>query len=233
MKKWIIVLLVFGAVVAAYGDTLSLTIRWDDFIANGTAQSVALHRNRTIAGVLNESQTEVSIRGYNTATGNLVWTDTFPAESVLVKAAQVYAIVVSSVGATVFIRSYDLHSGTIRWTNTSETLSSLNGMLIRNGKLVIVGYDPAFVPQHGVILVFDASTGVLLWKTAIDIPPVFSNETGTGNQTTLWDVDDAGRNIVVVGALHHGPGEVRDLLIRSYRLRDGELRWEVLEPHAF
>src|SRR4030095_6430176 len=245
MKKWIIVLLVFGAALVAHGDTLSLAIHWDQFIANGTAPSVTLHRNRTIAGVilpvsgrpLNEPQTDASIRGYNTTTGNLVWTDTFPAQAVFVEAAQDYALAVASVGTAppgggvidwrVFIRSYDLHSGEIRWTSESA-LTVIQKTLLRNGKLVIVGSDPGLGPigqpsENGVILVFDAATGVLLWKKTIDFAESAIN---------LWDVDEAGRNIVVVGTKDtFGPFPLpRDLIVRSYRLRDGEPRWEFTEP---
>src|SRR4030095_1383237 len=95
----------------------------------------------------------------------------------------------------VFIRSYDLHSGEIRWTSDATTLTVIQKTLLRNGKLVIVGSGPGLGPigqpsENGVILVFDAATGVLLWKKTIDFAESAIN---------LWDVDEAGRNIVVVG----------------------------------
>ena len=235
MRTGILVLLLLGSTVMANGDTLSLSIRWDNLTANATAQSVAIHRNRAIAGLTLNNNTEVSIRGYNATTGNLVWEDRFPGfapfgRGIFVEASQDYAIALASIPdpdidhPKLFLRGYDLHSGAIRWTTAAQMFSPQN-ILIRNGKLVIVGYDGRPVPTdfvHGVLLVFDASTGAFLWNAALDID---------GLQTEFWDVDDAGKNIVVVGT--ENTGLVPNLFVRSYRLRDGRLRWEVTEPTVF
>jgi outer membrane protein assembly factor BamB len=141
-----------------------------------------------------------------------------------VEAAQDVAIAVASVGidSKVFIRGYDLHSGAIRWT-TLATLFAPQQILVRNGKLVIVGYGPGSgpLPLTGIILVFDASTGSALWNTSIDLP---------GSETTLFDVDEGARFIVVIGRKGTPViGSQDETIIRSYRLRDGQLRWELTE----
>jgi hypothetical protein len=138
MRKRILVLLLLGSTVMVHGDALPIHLVWDNFTANATARSIALHRNRAIAGLtisvtgrpFNEPPTDVSIRGYNATTGNLVWTDTFPGQAVFVEAAQDYAVAVASVGTAppgggvidwkVFIRGYDLHSGAIRWRYSNK-----------------------------------------------------------------------------------------------------------------
>jgi outer membrane protein assembly factor BamB len=236
MKKWIVVLLIFGAALVASGDTL-LTVAWDNLVQRGGPQkrneatSVALHHNRAVVGAVlgrvESSETDVVIRGFNLTTGTLVWTDEFPGFDVFVEAAHDFAIAVATIPLTnnqnLRIRSYDLHSGATRWT-TDTALVAPQKILIRNGKLVIVGYDPDIAPLHGVILVLDASTGAPLWNTEIDIP---------GSESELWDVDDAGKNIVVVGTKDTVSENARDLILRSYRLRDGQLRWEAAAPGVF
>jgi PQQ-like domain len=232
MRKRILVLLLLGSTVMVHGDALPIHLVWDQFIANGTAQSVALHRNRAIVGVVlerfNPFQTELSVRGFNATTGNLVWEDHFPGLAIQVEAAQDYAIAVGALGGSLEIHSYDLQSGTIRWTMTA-IMDSPQKILIRQGRLVIVGldYNPDLARLVGIVLVFDASTGAALWNTTIAIE---------GSHVELWDVDDAGRNIILVGTQDPGDtpaGPVRHLFVRSYRLRDGELRWEVIEPTVF
>jgi hypothetical protein len=234
MRKRILVLLLLGSTVMVHGDALPIHLAWENLIQRGgpnrtnVAESVALHRNRAVVGaILGRAETfstDVVIRGFNATTGNLVWSDEFPGSRVFVEAAQDYAIAVGGIfpfvnGNNLLIRGYDLHGGAIRWT-TYAALSGPQKILVRNGKLVIVGWDPDFAPLHGIVLVFDSATGMPLWNTSIDI---------AGSETALWDVDDAGRNIVVVGTKDV---PARDLIVRSYRLRDGRLRWELIEPQV-
>jgi outer membrane protein assembly factor BamB len=242
MKKWMVVLLVFGAALMASGDSL-ISVAWDNLVQRGGPQkrndatSVALHHNRAVVGAVlgrpESSETDVVIRGFNLTTGALAWTDEFAGFDIVVEAAHDFAIAVASIPSPdtdhrkVFIRNYDLHSGAIRWTRDAN-LFSLQKILLRNGKLVIIGSDPALGPitqpsENGRILVLDTSTGLLLWNATIDFPE---------SAIHLWDVDDAGRNIIVVGTKDtFGTDPLpRDLIVRSYRLRDGELQWEFTEP---
>jgi len=226
----------------AYGlNVVGILPIWDDLSFRGgtqnVARSVVLHRNLAIVGeVLGRpvgDQTDVVIRGYNATTGNLVWTDEFEGMDVRVAAFADEAI---AVGArpmpapmegfqNIEMRGYDLKQGTLRWTRQTR-MTGPQAVLVRNGKLILVGYDEVFAPNGvlGRIRVFDASVGIPLWDAVIeDANPIAPD-------TAFWDVDDSGRFIIAVGSVQHGLD--RDLVLRSYRLRDGHLRWEHTESHV-
>jgi outer membrane protein assembly factor BamB len=236
MKRGVLLLMVLSVALVANGDTV-FQQRWENLVQRGgankrnEAQSVALRHNRTVVGAIlgrTESfDTDIVVRGFNTTTGNLVWSDEFPGTQVFVEAAQDYAIAVGVVGdSQLGIRSYDLHSGAIRWT-TNAMMFAPQAVLIRGGKLVIVGQD-----VEGLILVFDAGTGTPLWSRSVDILPILDPVTGIGNSSRLWDVDQGGLTLVVAGSVQTGTGVspiTFSTVIRSYRLADGFLRWEVRE----
>jgi outer membrane protein assembly factor BamB len=241
MRKRILVLLLLGSTVMANGDT-AIQLRWDNLTQRGgpdrtnEVRSVALHRNRVVTGAFlghaEDSNVDVVIQGFNARTGRLVWSDEFPALvlNVLVEAGGDVAVAVGRTGVfsgNVLIRAYDLATGVLRWS-ASRPVLNLQKILIRHGKLVIVGNDLVPIgPDNvfkGVVDVLDAGTGLPLWNVSIAIV----------SDTTFMDVDDAGQNIVVVGSNRNtGPAPLQDLNLRSYRLSDGLLRWQRAEPLIF
>jgi len=243
MRKRILVLLLLGSTVTVHGDALPIHLVWDEVAFRGgainVAESVELHRNRAIVGeILGRPvgfNTDAVVKGFNAATGQLVWSDEIAnGERVFVGAAGSQAIAVASIppiedgihdGLNIVVRSYDLGPGTIRYTAYAK-LNAPQQILIRNGKLVIVGYDQeTFRSQvRGLIVVLDIDTGQVLWTAPVENPI----------HMVLWDVDQAGRFIIAVGVMTDFASPTfpppQTAVIRSYRLRDGHLRWERLEP---
>ena len=232
------VLILFPVLLSAQ----SLSLLWENTTFRGsqnTAQSVDAIRNRVVVGeLLDQNVTNsAAVKGFNATTGHLVWTDertdglygwiqVKTAGDLAVAALQHLIPPPAGIGqATVelILRAYDVRTGDIRWTRTTTTLSNPQQMLIRNGRIAVIGYSAATDPLTGVIIVDDLATGVELWRVDDIQPPILPLQ-----DTIFWDLDDAGRNLVVVGTV--GPSLPRETHIRSYRFTDGHLRWEKVIP---
>lgn len=227
-------------VFAITAPAQSLTLLWESSTFRGTsafqnsAQSVDALRNRILVGEILESTTAV-VKAFNRV-GHLIWTDELLGGWVQVKVVGNLAIAVveqitpppNGIGRNTFslvLRAYNLRTGEPLWT-ARTSLDSPQRVLVRNGRIAVVGYSQSTDPLTGVILVHDLATGAPLWRVD-DIQPYVIPL----RDTVFWDLDEAGHNLIVVGTI--GPGVARDLHIRSYRFTDGHLRWEKIVPSTF
>src|SRR5262245_864798 len=230
--------------LSLYADTVSFNLLWESttFRRANTdrAQSVSTLRHRIIVGEVlgrpDNLDTDVVIKSFNLH-GRLIWTDELnDANWVRVETAGDLAVAViqhfipppggiGRVELDLVLRGYDLKTGEIRWTSHT-ILDSPQQLLVRNGRIAIVGYSTFTDPLTGIILVHDLATGRELWRVAEIQPYIIPLK-----DTIFWDVDDAGRNLIAIGTI--GPGTQRDLHIRSYRFADGVLRWEQVIPQTF
>jgi len=229
MKNLIIAVSVF-LVFTTLAEGQVLTLQWEDTTFNngGAARSVATLHNRIVVG--EQFGSDIVIRGWNLQ-GHRIWQDTFPGFQVFVETLQDEAVALALIdrqpdGSNLQLRGYDLASGAIRWTSFGA-IDAPQQVLVDRGRIVIVGYhgtSRTSDPLSGLILAFDASTGVQLWRVEVEQPSTLPLQ-----DTTFWDIDDANNAVIVVGTIGSSP---RDTLVQSYRLRDGRKRWEHRIPLA-
>jgi len=231
--------------ISLHADNVSLNLLWESTTFRRTntdhAQSVAALHNRTIVGEIlgrpADPNTDVAVKGFNATTGDLIWTDEFPGFWVNVEIAHGLAIAVASIprqvdGSNLLLRGYNAHDGTILWTTqTLHTFSSPQHILLRGNRVAVVGYTesggpPLNGPLGGFIQVFNAGTGEKLWSTLVSEPAMLPLR-----DTVFWDVDEAGHHLISLSTV--GPGVDRDVVLRSYRFRDGFLEWSVTIPKTF
>jgi outer membrane protein assembly factor BamB len=228
--------LVMLVAIAAYA-VVNLQLVWSDLTFHGgprnEAQSVAFNRNRVIVGEvlgLAGGCVGVTVRGYNATTGNVAWEDSLDGNQVFVDALGSDALAVINRGSTLdpnlTIRSYNQGTGDIQWTQTAR-IEAPQAAIIRGGKIILAGFshDSPTAPAKGILIVLDRGTGVELWRATLEeVPP---------RQAQWWDVDGAGTHLVTVGSTENPVSPVEQkMIIRNYRLRDGHLRWETIEPNG-
>jgi len=199
-----------------------------------SAQSVAALRNRVIAGEVlgraDNSGQDVLVKAFNPTTGHLVWTDEI-SDGYWVRVETAGDLAVAAIARTtpeLLLRGYDLKTGDIRWT-AHTSLDLPKAVLVRNGRIAVVGYSQVTDPSTGlflvagVILVHDLGTGRELWRVEEVQPPIIPLK-----DTIFLDLDDQARNLIVIGTV----GQT-ELHVRSYRFTDGFLRWEQVVPNTF
>src|SRR5262245_4179802 len=227
--------------VMSYGQGLELV--WDNITARGAlnglnlARSIAMAHERVIAGDIlaqaDSFDTDVRIEARDAANGNVLWADEVQNASdvrVLAENGNVFAYVWQFAGPdapNLILIRYSLRTGERLWS-TRVRLYNLQQIILSHGRLIVVGYDSKPDPQLGFVLfgsivVVDALHGNLLWQKAIAT---------ADPETTLWDVDEAGRNIVMVGFTDARTLRPRQTVIASYRLVTGHLDWQVIEPEG-
>ena len=238
------IIISLGAVCAfALGNLdavdLNFHLLWESTTSRGNpaanrAQSVAVSHNRTIVGEVlgrpDNSGTDIAVKGFNSTTGHLVWADEFPGFGIRVDVAHGEVVAAASIpkqadGSNVLLRGYNAQDGAILWTTLAE-LDQPQQILFRGGKLAIVGYGNGSDPITGIIRVFDAATGQKLWAVEEIQPYIIPLK-----DTVFWDSDDAGHHLIVLGTV--GPGVDRDVILRSYRFRDGLLEWSTTVEKTF
>jgi len=215
---------------------VSLDVVWTDLQFRGTfnsAESVAFNRNRVIAGELfaDASGSQVSVRGYNANTGDLRWEDTIPnAFQVLVDAAGTDAF----AAVNTMVRSYNQRTGDIQWSTSLPFEIAMEAFGVRGNRVLLVGYgapNPAF-RINGFVFVLDRTTGNLLWTAQLEpIPQPIGDPNGSNN--IFWDFDRSGTDVIVVGQRQTPahPGLMSTMIVRDYRVSDGQVKWEVIEPN--
>src|SRR5262245_21496238 len=156
-------------VFAITAPAQSLTLLWESSTFRGTsafqnsAQSVDALRNRILVGEILESTTAV-VKAFNRV-GHLIWTDELLGGWVQVKVVGNLAIAdveqitppPNGIGRNTFslvLRAYNLRTGEPLWT-ARTSLDSPQRVLVRNGRIAVVGYSQSTDPLTGVILVHD------------------------------------------------------------------------------
>ena len=237
MKRIVMIMVLLMMASTAFAQ-VSLDVVWTDLTFRGgnanEAQSVAFNRNRVIAGEVFTfaADSQVSVRGYNANTGTLVWEDTIPdGGAVHVDAAgnDAFAAVGFAVSPPVpnlLIRSYAQRTGDIQWSTMLE-LDFLTAFGVRGNRVLLSGRSASagVVGSKGFIFVLDRATGHLLQTTILEGPvgvPI--------TESVFWDFDRSGTDLVVAGTQSRA-GEGK-LILRDYRVSDGQLKWETIVPSS-
>ena len=231
MKRIMMIMTVVMMASTAWAQ-VSLDVVWTDLQFRGTsnsAESVAFNRNRVIAGEVfaDASGSQVSVRGYNANTGDLRWEDTI---------ANAFRVFVDASGNDAFaamdtmVRRYNQRTGDIQWSTRVPVPIAVQAFGVRGDRVLIVGYgtpDPN-LRINGYVFVLDRATGNLLWAAPLDPMPVSKDDIGPDN--IFWDFDRSGTDVIAVGE-RQLLGQSR-LILRDYRVSDGRLKWETVEPNS-
>ena len=209
---------------------VSLDVVWTDLSFGGGStnegQSVAFNRNRVIAGeVLGNASggTSVHVKGYNANTGNLVWEDVMDGFAVRVDAAgnDAFAVI---MGSDLVIRRYNRRTGDLEWSTPIPTIA-IRAFGVRGNRVLLTGYSGGPFGINGVLFVLDRETGNLLRTTLLEGPQMLPI-----TNSIFWDFDRTGTDLVVVGTQERIG--VPTLVLQDYRVSDGQLKWETIEPNS-
>jgi len=100
--------------------------------------------------------------------------------------------------------------------------------MYRSGKLLIVGYDSRPDATFGSVLygtvsAFDAASGAFQWK---------QNIVTADPETTSFDIDGAGQDLLVSSLSDPRNGSQRRTALTSFKIRTGAINWQILEDNT-
>jgi len=214
---------------------VSLDVVWTDLSFGGgttnVAPSVAFNRNRVIAGeALGNASGGISVhvKGYNATTGNLAWDDILDGSSVFVDASGNDAFAAVGPVGGVLIRSYAQRTGDIQWS-TTVALRGARAFAVRGNRVLVAGnilvdLGNGLASLNGRLFVLDRATGAILWSATLDALPVPAID------SVFLDFDRTGTDLIVVGQRERLSDSSNTLILRDYRVSDGHLKWERIEP---
>jgi len=231
MKRIMMILVLLMMASTAWAQ-VSLDVVWNQPTV-GAPLSVAFNRNRVITGevVGPDNASTVHVRGLNANTGGLQWEDTIAGSGVFVDAAGNDAFAAITFNGKTLIRSYQQRTGTLQWSTTIPLLST-TAFGVRGNRVLLAGYMSISLPNgfseaNGFLFVLNRTTGDVLWSAQLDtasIPPPLAD-------AFFWDFDRSGTDLIVAGERRPLISGVDFLVLRDYRVSDGHLKWETLEPN--
>jgi outer membrane protein assembly factor BamB len=125
------------------------------------------------------------------------------------------------------VRAYHAPSGTLLWENIWDAGQDdlPNAIEASETAVVVVGSGGNGPQLDFLVRAFDPVSGAVLWEDQVDRPDFDS---------VAWAVATDWNRVFVAGTTSStsDPSQ-RDLLLRSYIARSGELSWEVTRPSTF
>jgi hypothetical protein len=161
-------------------------VAWHDEVPYGAFEPVYLTTRGPRAYVLNNYRPPDNtggplVRAYDVPSGTLLWSSlwTHPntqATAVLATATRLYVVAYttnsSNDGSAVLLRAYDTATGDVLWETLDDRphRENIAWKLVANGTrffLAGTGSDVSTLNNDAFVRAYDASTGTLLWDTAV------------------------------------------------------------------